>query len=354
LKQEETNVLLLSMGQDNGGVLSGIKRGFAEEAGWSVHTMVSTVNYIEYEVDIPWHESRIHRWWKWADVIHLQNRMTAAELLMGGWHGFRLPAKPFVVTFHGTDFRSEPTWHLEQMHSFGALGLVSTLDLYLLAPDDVTWMPNPTSVEMMQERRARKEVPQSEASEDVRSPETTRAEQGKRRPHQQRQAPQEAPMIRIAHAPTNREIKSTEALRHAVQRLWDEGYEIELDLIERETWDTCLDRKAQADIYFDQVILGYGNNAIECWGMGIPVIAGAAPATLTEMERRFGQLPFYRATEDTIYDALKALIDSPDLRAEYGERGLEHVRRFHDEQVVVEQLKDIYWRAAGMQRERVA
>jgi glycosyltransferase involved in cell wall biosynthesis len=80
--------------------------------------------------------------------------------------------------------------------------------------------------------------------------------------------------------------------------------------------------------------------------MGIPVIAGASEKTLAEMRRRFSnELPFYQATEATIYEALKALVQSPDLRAEYSERGLFHVQRFHDQKVVVEQLKDVYQRA---------
>lgn len=86
--------------------------------------------------------------------------------------------------------------------------------------------------------------------------------------------------VLIAHAPTNREVKSTAAFLEAVDRLRAEGHDIEVDLIEGRTWDECLERKARADIYFDQVKLGYGNNSVECWGMGIPVIAGAAPVTL--------------------------------------------------------------------------
>ena len=36
-------------------------------------------------------------------------------------------------------------------------------------------------------------------------------------------------------------------------------------------------RKGRADVFVDQMILGYGCNAIEAWGMGIPVIAGVDP-----------------------------------------------------------------------------
>jgi glycosyltransferase involved in cell wall biosynthesis len=152
--------------------------------------------------------------------------------------------------------------------------------------------------------------------------------------------------MRIAHAPTDRGIKSTAAFLEATDQLKAEGHAIEVDLIEGVTWAECLARKAKADVYFDQVKLGYGNNAIEAWGMGIPVIAGGAPPTLEEMERRFGNLPFYNATEDTLYAALRAMLDE-GIRDEYAQRGQQHVERFHDERLVVEQLKDIYRRAAG-------
>ena len=56
--------------------------------------------------------------------------------------------------------------------------------------------------------------------------------------------------------------------------------------------------KAQADILFDQVILGYGNNAIEAMGMGIPVIAGVQDDNVRRaMLDRWGSLPWYDATE---------------------------------------------------------
>jgi hypothetical protein len=323
-------ILLLAMGQDTGGVLSGIRRAFRNEPGWTVHTMVSTVNYIEYEVDIPWQESRLQRWWTWADVIHVQHRMAAVERLTGGWHNFRFRHKPYVISFHGSQFREDSKGQVAEMRRFGALGRASTLDLWLLAPKDVEWQPNPTSVVTMQMMRRRHQRTQ-------------------KRYDQTAEAFGMSPSnpVRIAHAPTNREIKSTEAFLDACARLKAMGANIEVDLIEGVSWDTCLERKARADIYFDQVILGYGNNAIECWGMGIPVIAGAAPDTLAEMKRRFGELPFYLATEETIFDALADLVSSQVKRDYYGKLGLEHARKYHDEQVVVEQLKALYTQAVN-------
>lgn len=297
------------MGADTGGVNAAIGQAFADEPDWAWHSIISTRNYIGYPIDLNWDRDIVEYHWRHADVVHLHHSMVAAKRLLYGWKGFRLPRRPFVVHYHGTGFREDSKPYLLEQRRFRATGLVGTLDLWLQAPHLVEWLPCPVT-----------ERPRT---------------------------PIEDGMVRIAHAPTNREVKGTQAFLEAIERLQADGLPVELDLIEGVPWSECLARKAQADIYYDQVQLGYGNNAIEAWGMGIPVIAGAQPATLAEMERRFGDLPFYVTTEQDIYSSLKAMVQSPDLRVEYTDRGLAHVRRFHDERVVVEQLKRIYLSVAG-------
>lgn len=311
-------ILSLPMGADTGGVSAAIGKAFRNEPGWEFRAIISTLNYIDYSADMEWSRWNVKTFWRGSDVIHLHHNMVAAGRLTKGWKGFHLPSRPYVLHFHGTGFREQPQLHLREMRRWRATGVVATLDLWLLAPDLVEWLPCPVNIEEMQRMR---------------------------QPHDG---------IRIAHAPTNRDVKGTAFFLEAIKQLKAEGHAIELDLIEGVTWAECLQRKAKADIYYDQVQLGYGNNAIESWGMGIPVIAGAQPDTQAEMVRRFGELPFYRATEATIYDAIKALVESPDLRAEYSDKGLAHVRRFHDDKVVVEQLKALYRRAAGISEEQAA
>jgi glycosyltransferase involved in cell wall biosynthesis len=108
-------------------------------------------------------------------------------------------------------------------------------------------------------------------------------------------------------------------------------------------WADVLAAKARADILFDQVQLGYGNNAIEAWCMGLPVIAGVADWKVRDaMVARFGKLPFYEATEDTIGDALRRVVESADMRAEYAALGMAHVRKWHDAREVVRMLSEVY------------
>jgi hypothetical protein len=63
------------------------------------------------------------------------------------------------------------------------------------------------------------------------------------------------------------------------------------------------------------------------------------------MHQEWGDLPFYETTDATIVDAIRALIGSKDLRAEYRERGLAHVRRYHDEKPALERLAELYHEA---------
>lgn len=311
------NVLSFNMGSDPAGISSGIARAFGNEPGWTVRSLLSKQNYICYPPDLAWERAAIIDSWQSADAVHLHHGFVSADRLIGGYAGKRLRHKPYLVTYHGTGFRENVRAHMTELRDRKAIGTVSTLDLHVAS--GLRWLPPPIDVERL---RAMKQ-PSSDR-------------------------------ILIAHAPTNRAIKSTDALIEAVERLKADGFPVELDLIEHRPWSECLERKAKADIYFDQVILGYGCNALEAWGMGIPVVAGAADETLDEMERRFGHLPFYHATEETIYDALRELVESPKLRAEYGRIGHEYVRKHHDETVVVEQLKRLYRRAVGERVEEAA
>lgn len=324
------NVLSFNLGADPAGISGGIARAFRNDREWHVRSLVSKVNYIDYPAPEPFDRRAVVQAWGEADVVHLHHDFRSFDLVHQGWAGSRLESKPFVVEFHGQRFRKAPWSHLIELVLNDAIGLASTLDLYLLGPERLEWAPAPVNVEAMQAMK---------------------------QPSGER--------VLIAHAPTNPKIKSTytcsrddclnrtwetaceDSFAGACKRLIAEGYPIEVDIIQNVPWAECLRRKAKADIYFDQVILGYGCNALEAWGMGIPVVAGAADATLDEMERRFGRLPFYHATQDTIYDALKELVEDPELRAEYGRIGHEYVRKYHDEPVVVEQLKRIYRRAMG-------
>ena len=300
-------VLNASHVADTGGNGYRTAKAFARLTDWSYRAACRTGNYLAYPVDLPWDQALAE--WRRADVVHVRDGFQAQAMLGA-------PDRPTVIHHHGTQLRRKHAVLIPEQQRRGAVGLAATLDLLAYAPDDLVWAPALYDLDALAAMRR----------------------------------PVEDEVLRIAHAPTNRAVKSTEAFLRAVRRLSRE-LPVEAVLVERTAWADCLRRKAVADIYFDQVALGYGNNAIEAWGMGMPVVAGAAPETLDLMEERFGSLPFLLADEGSIYHALRALAD-PEARALWAERGRQHVERFHSEAAGVAMLSAVY--RAALDRTAVA
>ena len=316
------SALILQSGQD----LAGIGARYARAANrhgerrLRIRSVHQSETYIKYPTDVrlQGNGAAVQRLYNAADVIHINNHPAPYRRFDKGQR------KPVLYEHHGTIFRNSPREHLNFARKHQWLSAVSTIDLLRFAPDELHWLPTAYDLdELARLRRAAK-----------------RADDG---------------IIRVAHAPTNRGIKSTDALIEAVDTLRAEGLPVELELIEHATWAECLRRKAAADIYFDQVILGYGCNAIEAWGMGMPVIAGADEWTLNRMRAEFGGgLPFYMATEATIADALRVLVTSAEARAEWALRGMAHAERFHAEIPALERLVDLYQRAIALRPAQAA
>ncbi|MEO8247205.1 MAG: hypothetical protein ABI622_08835 [Chloroflexota bacterium] len=292
------NVLGISALYDAAGDAYRTKLAFDRCApGWTYRATHRRDTHYGFGTDLPW-AGAIDAW-RAADVIHEALGFMASPLLHVP------PPRKVVVHHHGTIFRRDRDLLLREQRARRARGLVSTLDLYLMAPSDVEWSPSPYNLGWLASLRR----------------------------------PNDGP-LRIAHAPTSRIIKSTAAFLEATERLARE-VPLEVVVIEGTTWADCLRQKADADIYFDQVALGYGCNAVEAWGMGIPVVAGAAPATLDEIARRAGGLPFVVADEGTIYDALRLLAE-PAARRKWATIGLDFARRFHADEVVVPRLQAVF------------
>ena len=127
-------------------------------------------------------------------------------------------------------------------------------------------------------------------------------------------------------------------------------HRIEFDLIEGVTWGECMARKAKADIVIDQLTLGYGCNAVESWGMGMPVVAGTTdPVTRDGMIDILGELPFYEASERKLVARLEELIvdrHSGEVRP----IGLAYAKRWHDDLTVMRQVEALYERAIAERR----
>lgn len=260
---------------------------------WEYRSYRGAPSYLQYPEHSPWHWETIVNEWNTANVVHVHDHIPRV--------GKR---KPTVVTFHGTGFRETPDQHMHLVE--GATVLVSTLDLWLQKPE-TTWMPQIDDLDWLATYR--------------------RPVEGKR--------------LRIAHAPTNRPLKATEQLLAACENL-----PVDVILIENMSWLECLTLKGTCDILFDQTMFGYGGNTVEAWGMGLPVICGAPDPVLAEYQTRFGEIPFLATTEDTIRQAVEAMLE-PTVRDHWAAMGRAHAERFHSQKAGVERLAPIYEAAIG-------
>ena len=262
--------------------------------------------YFEFPTDLVWdhhNHDQIYRLIREADVVHLNNSYRAVQQ-------FRL-SQPMLLHHHGSLFRANPTAMLSMAASRRMVSAVSTVDLLRPAPGVLRWLPSAYDVSALEAFG-----------------------QSHRRPADGR--------ILVAHAPTNRTLKHTQVLLSAVSALAAEGLPIDLDVIEGVTNAECLGRKAKADIVFDQLAYGYGCNSIEAWAMGVPVISGSDQWTDAKMRDMWGDVPYALASESSLKEVLRGLVLSADMRAEYAARGMQHVRRYHDELPALERLAELY------------
>lgn len=312
-------LVIFNAGPDTAGVGISLKKAFDRyAAGWETRSICRDETYLGYEVDILWPiEEPSAR--QTLDVIRL---MRSAHVIhaMDGAHGMRpfrprlRPHQKVVVQHLGSRYRSDPDLAHERSQLYHATEVTDSIDL--VSPE-VGFLPTAIDTEALWELRQR--------------------------------AYQPTKRLRIAHAPTSRDYKSTAQIVKAVESLQDR-YPLDFDLIEGVGNAECLQRKAQADIFVDQLTLGFGVNNIECWSMGIPVVSGltAKPEARDLALSMFGQLPWADATEATLESVIEHLVRSPQWRSELGQRGRQHAERWHSQRSVVEQTQAVYARAAAI------
>jgi hypothetical protein len=142
------NVLVISWAWDTGGQGSRIAEAFVDEPDWNVRSMAHKDAYMHYPVDLPYRRRSLDEQYQLADVIHVRNHFGEYDRLMKAYG-----PKPVVIHYHGSRFRANPNRHIVEQRKRGAIGVVSTLDLFLLAPDDLQWLPAPYDVDELQRLR---------------------------------------------------------------------------------------------------------------------------------------------------------------------------------------------------------
>ena len=153
-------------------------------------------------------------------------------------------------------------------------------------------------------------------------------------------------VLRVAHAPSKRAVKGTDAVIAAVEALRARAAAIELDLIEGVPHREARRRYAEADVVVDQLRIGwYGMFAIESMALAKPVVVHLDEQAAAETEEAFGlELPLIRADEGSIEAVLAGLLEERESLAERGRLSREYVERVHAHTEVARQVLEIYER----------
>jgi hypothetical protein len=154
----------------------------------------------------------------------------------------------------------------------------------------------------------------------------------------------------IVHAPSDRLIKGTKYLEHALERLKKEGLRFKYTIVEGMSNHEAKKVYESADLLVDQLLVGwYGALAVELMALGKPVVCYVRESDLTHISKEMQQeLPIIHATPDSIYKVIKELLTvrKPELNA-IGERSRKFVQKWHDPNVIALKTKRDYETALG-------
>jgi hypothetical protein len=146
--------------------------------------------------------------------------------------------------------------------------------------------------------------------------------------------------LKIFHAPNHKTIKGSSFIQKAVHDLHEEGYPIELMLIQKRPNSEILLEIEKADIVADQLVIGwYAMFALEGLSMSKPVICYLREDLIDlyvfagVLESR-DELPFLNADTVTIKQKLKDVLEGRIDLNELSKKGLPYVRKYHSIEAV--------------------
>lgn len=159
--------------------------------------------------------------------------------------------------------------------------------------------------------------------------------------------------MKILHAPNHRAIKGTEHVVRAVRELNNEGYNIDLVLVEKKPNEEIKRLILECDVVIDQLIVGwYAMFAIEAMGLRKPVVCYYRQ-DLEELYRAAGlysdkeHIPLINSSALDVKDTLKRLYDDMQDLEKIGEEGYQYVRRHHSIEAISQQFGPIMKKLIG-------
>lgn len=146
--------------------------------------------------------------------------------------------------------------------------------------------------------------------------------------------------LKVAHAPNHRQFKGSRYLIEAVAQLRAEGVGIELMLVERVANAQALAMYAEADLVFDQCLIGFhGYFALEAMALGKPVLAFIRkPSYLLQPD----ECPIIQVERDSIADVLRRCSEDRAWLARMGQKGRAYVERHYSVRAFSGRLAQAY------------
>lgn len=148
--------------------------------------------------------------------------------------------------------------------------------------------------------------------------------------------------LRVGHAPSHRGVKGTGLIINAVEKLQNDGFDIELVLVEGMSNANAKELYKTIDVLVDQLFAGwYGGLAVEAMALGKPVIAYIRDEDLHFIPAAMRKdLPILRSEPATIYQTLERVLTMP--RSELlnlAKRSRAYVEKWHDPVEIAKRIK---------------
>lgn len=143
------NVVAVIPSFDIGGQGVRLKQAFERYGGeWAVRSIVKDISYRAYPTDLPLIRRGLDELYQACGVFHARLDFEEYDRLAA-----KYGPKPVILHHHGSRLRRDPNRFIREQRARNAIGLVSTLDLYLLGPDDFVWLPAPYDIDALMELR---------------------------------------------------------------------------------------------------------------------------------------------------------------------------------------------------------
>ncbi len=151
---------------------------------------------------------------------------------------------------------------------------------------------------------------------------------------------------------SGRNIKGTDAVRAAVERLRAEGMAVRLVFVTDVKNTEVRYLQVQADVIVDQLNYGrYGATSREAMMLGKPTICyiNRSEPRPTDVLRSTQELPLVSATEETVYEVLRDLLGDRERRHRLGVAGRAFAMKWHSADACAERYEAIYDSVMGEQ-----